>query len=136
MTVLDIDSVIDCRCVTNSDAVMVVGTCRGIELLDPSVFRPGRLDLHFDITLPDTAARSAILTRKLQSMPGAAHLVGSPAFATVVSTMVRGSGADIDNICREAALRGLREDIALTRLEERHLLLALDDCVRSRPPAL
>jgi transitional endoplasmic reticulum ATPase len=104
---------------------MVIGTCHSLDLLDPAVHRTGRLDVHLTIPSPDRAARAAILTTKLANVPGCETLRASPEFESVVLGTDGASGADLDGICREAALLGLRESIDIAALEPRHLSAAL-----------
>eukprot|EP00038_Savillea_parva_P031860 m.91365 g.91365 ORF g.91365 m.91365 type:complete len:693 (-) comp9899_c0_seq2:1199-3277(-) len=122
------------RCVADADAVMMIGTCTSITDLDPALYRPGRLDMHIAVPLPDAAARTAIVTHKLRAMPAAHHLVDSPTVvAKVVAATEGGTGADIDNICREAAIRGLREDMQMLQLSERHVDAAVQRQVLRAP---
>ena len=51
--------------------------------------------------------------------------MGSSEFVGVVKDTEGASGADIDSICREAALLALRENINIPALEPRHLSAAL-----------
>lgn len=114
---------------------MIVGTCGNLEHIDPSVYRPGRLDSLFQVPLPSASARRSILTHRLSRMPAAAHLVESDVVDAVVRATEGASGADIDNICREAALVGLRKNIHLDRLDPTHLLDGLAACGRLYPSA-
>ena len=76
--------------------------------------------------MPDDTTRAAILAKKLGAMPAARHLVTTPLLHTLASRTVGMTGAQIDNLCREAALSALREDIAALKIGESHLLGLLD----------
>ncbi|KNC75915.1 hypothetical protein SARC_11568, partial [Sphaeroforma arctica JP610] len=53
--------------------VFVVGTTTRPEMLDSAINRPGRLDLHFDLALPNAEDRAEILRYYLNSLPGAPY---------------------------------------------------------------
>lgn len=101
--------------------IMIIGTCQELATLDADIVRAGRLDTHVHIPTPNATARASILRGKLTRMPGAVHLVDSTAFQTVVDEGSGLTGADIENICREAAILALREDIEQEKLSEVHL---------------
>ncbi len=87
------------------DGVCVMGATNRIEALDPAILRPGRFDYIVPVSLPDEASRAAIL---------AIHLKGKPLAQGVrMSDLVRDtegmSGADLAEICRQAAWIALRE---------------------------
>src|SRR5947209_7979194 len=88
--------------------VIVVAATNRPELIDPALLRPGRFDLIVDLHYPDEAERRAIF---------AVHLRGRPIAPDVTSEELARltpgrSGADIEAICRRAALLALREWIA------------------------
>src|SRR5690348_12892008 len=76
------------------------------DALDSALLRPGRLDLHVALTLPDTQARLAILKGYATKMP----IDASDAVLMQLAHATAGrSGADLENLCREAAMVSLRE---------------------------
>ncbi len=88
--------------------VIVVAATNRPELIDPALLRPGRFDLVVELQYPDEAERCAIF---------AVHLRGRPIAPDVTSEELARltpgrSGADIEAICRRAALLALREWIA------------------------
>ena len=52
-----------------SGMVIVVATTGRKEWLDPSILRPGRLDEHISLSLPDLKDRIEVLTHRLRGMP-------------------------------------------------------------------
>ena len=52
---------------SSENRVIVLAATNRIDMLDPAVLRPGRLDQHVYIPLPDCAARLAILEHKTGS---------------------------------------------------------------------
>src|SRR3712207_327531 len=83
-----------------SAQVVLIGASNRLEDLDPALLRPGRFDRQILVSPPDLAGREAILT---------VHTRGKPLAADVeVETIARQTagltGADLANICNEAAI--------------------------------
>ncbi len=78
--------------------------------VDPALLRAGRLDILVELPLPDTTARRAILAVHTRRMPLAAD-VDLAALADATEDF---SGADIERLCRRAALLAMREIVART----------------------
>lgn len=88
--------------------VMVLAATNRPDIVDPALLRPGRFDLQMRLPPPDTASRAAIL---------AVHTRGKPLAADVdlpllVSRTAGQVGADIEGLCRRAALAAIREFLA------------------------
>ncbi|WFR99560.1 AAA family ATPase [Rhizobium tumorigenes] len=78
------------------DGVVVVAACNNPRGLDPAIIRPGRLDHHIQIPLPDADARARILHMHLRGdLPGEDFLEFSGETEGL-------SGADLAKIIREA----------------------------------
>lgn len=103
--------------------VMVVATTESKALIDPALLRPGRLSIHIHLPLPDPAARLEILERKLAGLP--AQQLSRDDREWLVGSTPGWSGADLDNLCREAALYALRHDITALHVERGHFEAAL-----------
>ena len=88
------------------DVVVLAATNRP-DLVDISLLRPGRFDRLIHIPLPDMAAREKIFQIHLSKMPVSKD-VTSQWLAEVTEDY---TGADIEMICREAAMLSLREHI-------------------------
>jgi SpoVK/Ycf46/Vps4 family AAA+-type ATPase len=63
--------------------VVLAGTNR-IDILDPALLRPGRLDRHINIEKPDVAGRDEIYRVHLQARPPPLPAFGSGSFLTSV----------------------------------------------------
>ncbi len=88
--------------------VIVLAATNRLELIDPALLRPGRFDMVVELEYPDENARRAIF---------AVHTRGKPLSPEItmeeLANLTPGrSGADIEAICRRAALLALREWIA------------------------
>lgn len=90
--------------------VIVIGATNRIDLVDPSILRPGRLGVHIYVPLPDLNARRQILRIHL-SGGAAKHADGAEAIIDALASKTEGfSGARLSYLCDEAkrlAVRGV-----------------------------
>src|SRR5919112_1981414 len=95
--------------------VCVIATTNRPSALDPALRRPGRFDHEIEIGLPDAEARLHILKIDPNGMPVAPDLD-----LKQLSALTRDySGADLEALCREAALVCMRRTINLRDFEKR-----------------
>eukprot|EP01134_Creolimax_fragrantissima_P004695 CFRG4695T1 len=102
------------KSVDTSRRVLVVGTTTRAEALDRAIVRPGRLDLHFHLQLPNDVERVDILTHYLQRVPGGIE-IPKEVIRSVALEAEGYSGADLESIARETAMNCLRDNIAATK---------------------
>ncbi len=88
--------------------VMVLAATNRPDIVDPALLRPGRFDLQMTLPSPDAAGRAAILAVHIRGKPLAAD-VDLPA---LVNRTVGQVGADIEGLCRRAAIAAIREFLA------------------------
>jgi len=88
------------------DIVIIAATNRP-DIVDPAVLRPGRFDRLIYVPEPDEKARLEIFKIYTKNMP----LAKDVDLSHLVSITKGYSGADIEGLCREAALNALRRDI-------------------------
>ncbi len=89
---------------TNSGVIVLAATNRA-DMLDPALLRPGRFDRHIYLELPNLQERVEIL--KVHMRPLVMDETIDPHF---IAAQIPGfSGADIANICNEAALLAARK---------------------------
>ncbi|KAG6862417.1 Mitochondrial inner membrane m-AAA protease component [Termitomyces sp. Mi166 len=95
---------------TNEHIVVLAGTNRP-DVLDPALMRPGRFDRHIAIDLPDVAGRKGIYKVHLGPLRLAEEITKDiDSFAQKLAVLTPGfSGADIANVCNEAALHAARK---------------------------
>ena len=94
---------------TNTGVIVLAATNRA-DMLDPALLRPGRFDRHIYLELPNMKEREAIFKVHLRPL----LLDGTIDIHFLASQTPGFSGADIANICNEAALiaaRGKKERI-------------------------
>ncbi|MBN2014640.1 MAG: CDC48 family AAA ATPase [Candidatus Altiarchaeota archaeon] len=100
--------------------VIIIGATNRPDILDPSLLRPGRFDSKVLVTAPDRAARLEIFRIHTKNMP----LKGVD-LENLADKSEGYSGADIEAVCREAALIALRDDIKADEVTEEHFRNAI-----------
>jgi cell division protease FtsH len=90
----------------SNQAVVVLGATNRPEILDPALLRPGRFDRRVAVQPPDRTGRQKILQVHTRSIP-LAEDVDLGALASTTPGMV---GADLANLCNEAALLAARRE--------------------------
>ncbi len=108
----------------NLGRICVIATTNRPSALDPALRRPGRFDHEIEVGLPDAEARLHILGIHTREMPTDPDLN----LEQIASLTGSYSGADLESLCREAALVCMRRTINLRDFEKRiasHQLSAL-----------
>jgi transitional endoplasmic reticulum ATPase len=86
--------------------VVVVGISNRPDLIDPSLLRPGRLDLILFIPPPDDKGRFEIIKLLSRQMP----LAGDIDLKEIALATKGYTGADLVAVCRESAVRAMKND--------------------------
>ena len=94
--------------------VVVIATTNRPDLIDSALLRPGRLDRHVHVPVPDEESRRAIFAVHTEHKP-LADGVDLDDLAARTEGYV---GADIEAVCREASMAASREFISSVRKEE------------------
>ena len=90
---------------TNVGVIVVAATNRP-DILDAALLRPGRFDRQVYVTLPDIRGREQILNVHMRKIP-----VSQDVSPSVIARGTPGmSGADLANLCNEAALMAARRN--------------------------
>ncbi len=90
---------------TNSGVIVLAATNR-VDMLDSALLRAGRFDRQIHVDLPDLSERKAIFNVHLQGKK-----IDDTVDVDLLSRQTPGfSGADIANVCNEAALIAARHD--------------------------
>ncbi len=93
--------------------VIVIGATNRPNAIDPALRRPGRFDREIEIKVPDRNARLEILQIHTRGMPLAKD-VNLEKLADMTHGFV---GADLEALCKEAAMRALRRVLPEIDLE-------------------
>ncbi len=102
---------------TPNEHVIVMAATNRPDVLDPALVRPGRFDRRVALELPDINGRKAILAIHARGKPFAADVD----WQRVAKRTVGFSGADIENMLNESAIRAARlnkKAIDMADLEE------------------
>jgi len=86
--------------------VVVLGISNRPDLIDPSLIRPGRLDLVIFVPPPDEKGRFEIIRLLTKQMP----LSGDINLKEIAVATKGYSGADLVAVCREAAVNAMRSN--------------------------
>lgn len=90
----------------NEGVILLAATNRP-DVLDPALLRPGRFDRQVVVDLPDVKGREGILRVHAKKLP-----LGEDVELSLVARGTPGlSGADLSNICNEAALFAARRGV-------------------------
>ncbi|PIT83744.1 ATP-dependent zinc metalloprotease FtsH [Limnohabitans sp. 15K] len=96
---------------TNLGVIVVAATNRP-DILDAALLRPGRFDRQVYVTLPDIRGREQILNVHMRKVP-----IAQDVNAAVIARGTPGmSGADLANLCNEAALMAARRNARVVEM--------------------
>jgi len=92
---------------TPSNMVFTIAATNRLDIIDPAFLRPGRFGTKILVSLPDKDARKSIFEINIKKMS-----VAQDVNIDLLNEEADGfTGADIENLCREAGLNALRENI-------------------------
>uniref|UniRef100_A0A182Q6R8 AAA+ ATPase domain-containing protein n=1 Tax=Anopheles farauti TaxID=69004 RepID=A0A182Q6R8_9DIPT len=103
--------------------VVVIAATNRPDMVDDALLRPGRLTKMIHIPAPDARARLAILKKLGEKIPFAEDVN----LEELADNTERYSGADLQNLCTQAALNAATEDLDAKIVTMSHLQLALAD---------
>jgi transitional endoplasmic reticulum ATPase len=100
--------------------VVIVAATNRPDMIDPALLRPGRFDRTVMMGIPDDKSRFEILKIHTKDMPLKDVKLDK------ISKELKGfTGADVENLCREAAILALRENIHSKEVTMNHFEEAL-----------
>jgi transitional endoplasmic reticulum ATPase len=105
------------------EGVVVIGATNRPDIIDPGLLRPGRFDRLLLIPAPDSISRLEIFKIHTKDMP----LAKDVSLDDLAEKTIGYSGADIDALCREAAMIALRGDINVKEVRKIHFEHAMGE---------
>ncbi|RJU88766.1 MAG: AAA family ATPase [Candidatus Poseidoniales archaeon] len=91
--------------VESLDGVIIVAATNRPEMIDPALLRSGRFERVLHVPPPDTGARETIFNIHTEGMP-----LSKFSFKDILTGLDGFTGADIEAVCREAALICMRAE--------------------------
>ncbi|XP_005998384.2 spermatogenesis-associated protein 5-like protein 1 isoform X1 [Latimeria chalumnae] len=120
-TLLEEDKQLGVKEVCNKEVMIVAATNRP-DMLDDALLRPGRLDKMIYVPPPDEVARLSILKICTKNTP----LHSDVCLEELAEQTNMFSGADLENLCKEAALLALQEsDLDASAVKHSHFVKTL-----------
>ncbi len=118
--------------VEDLEKVVIIAATNRPDLIDPSLLRPGRIDLKIEIPVPDEKARIEIFKVHTRGMP----LAKDVDIKELAKKTDNWTGAEIEAVCREAGLQAMREyksgKIKNKKVAKKHFDFALSQIKKSR----
>lgn len=95
------------------DNILLVCMTNRKDLIDPAILRPGRLELHIEVNLPDTNGRYDILRIHTTTMESSGH-IASDVDLTVLAEMTKNyTGAELEGLVNCATHSAIHRTINL-----------------------
>ncbi|MHA2353738.1 MAG: CDC48 family AAA ATPase [Candidatus Thorarchaeota archaeon] len=101
--------------------VIVIGATNRVNALDPALRRPGRFDREIEIGVPDETGRLEVLHIHSRGMPLTAEGDNRVELQNLAHITHGFVGADLNALCREAAMKALRRYLPQFNLEEEEI---------------
>lgn len=91
-----------------NEGIIVMAATNRVDILDPAILRPGRFDRKVMVGRPDVKGREEILNVHAKNKP----LGDDVNLQNLAQTTAGYTGADLENLLNESAIRAAREDRA------------------------
>lgn len=102
--------------------VIIIAATNRPDLIDKALMRPGRLDRIVYVRLPNPETRAEIFKIKLSKIP----VSGDVEIELLVDKTDGYSGAEIEAVCKEAALKALEDSYDVKQIDMKYFHKALD----------
>ena len=96
--------------------ILVIGMTNRKDMIDEAMLRPGRLEIHLEIGLPDEYGRKQIFEIHTRHMRSNNLLVSDVDFDILAAKTKNYTGAEIEAVCRSATSFALFKDLDLSNL--------------------
>jgi cell division protease FtsH len=89
-----------------NEGIIVLAATNRVDILDPAILRPGRFDRKISVNRPDIGGREEILKIHARNKP----LAEDVDLKQVAQTTAGFTGADLENLLNESAIRAAKEN--------------------------
>ena len=97
-----------------NEGIIVMAATNRVDILDPAILRPGRFDRKVAVSRPDIRGREEILKVHARNKP----LSDDVDLKQIAQTTAGFTGADLENLLNEAAIRAAKRQQAYTTQED------------------
>jgi vesicle-fusing ATPase len=97
--------------VNSLNNILVIGMTNRKDMIDDALLRPGRLEVHVEISLPDEHGRQQILRIHTNKMRENGMLAGDVRIDDIAAGTKNYSGAEIEGLCKSAAAFALNRHV-------------------------
>ena len=97
-----------------NEGIIVMAATNRVDILDPAILRPGRFDRKITVSPPDVRGREEILGVHAQNKP----LAEDVDLKQIAQTTAGFTGADLENLMNEAAIRAAMDNRAFVKQED------------------
>lgn len=116
--------------------ILVIGMTNRKDMIDEALLRPGRLEVHMEIGLPDEVGRLQILKIHTKKMLEGGFLSKDVDLAVLAKEIKNFSGADIEGLCKAATGWAFNRQVDITnikkQLSEKDIKVTMEDFERAR----
>ncbi len=119
--------------IENRKGIVIIASTNRPDIVDPAFLRPGRFDRLIFVEAPDLDSRLSILNVHTKNMP-----LGEDVSLKRIAQVTEGySGADLENVCREAGMQAIREKMdKLEKIENKHFEFSLSKIKSTLPKSI
>ena len=96
--------------------VLIIGMTNRKDMIDTAILRPGRLEIHLEIGLPDERGRKQILEIHTRNMKKEGLLGNDVDLEELADELKNYTGAEIEGVCRAAAQYALFKESDLSKM--------------------
>ncbi|MDY3110012.1 MAG: ATP-dependent zinc metalloprotease FtsH [Lachnospiraceae bacterium] len=89
-----------------NEGIIVMAATNRVDILDPAILRPGRVDRKISVAVPDVGGREAILKVHAKDKP----LGDDVDLEQIAQTTAGFSGADLENLLNESAIQAAKDN--------------------------
>jgi len=104
------------ECLNN---ILLIGMTNRLELIDPAILRPGRFEVHVEITLPNEEGRNEILTIHTKKLKENKCLAGDVDINILAHKTKNYTGAELEGLVRDARSYAINSMISMDNLNKK-----------------